>query len=579
MLMRSPLEVFFRPRPWKKESKVLRVLGIALFFISVMMIPSLIVSIINSEDLAYILVPMLIGLAVSLFLLYRYKSVKTMRPVDGLLMIFAMWAMFFAFGIIPYVISGIPLIDALFESVAGFTTTGSTTIEDVTALSHGLLLWRSMTQWIGGIIIVIMFMFIIPMVVSGGRGVLRNEMSGSGGGNLFVKLGKAAKEFIIVYIILTVMMFVIIFIVGIFSEDNFTLLDAGTFTLSVISTGGFCVRADSFASFHIPIKIVTMVFMLLSATNFYLLYRTFGKREFGRIRKEEEFRLMLLWFTVVSIFVCILIAVNNLMGNAVETIVDVFFTVISFGTTTGFTVDMFTTADWTHVGISLVLLVMLIGGSSGSTAGGIKITRIIVIVKSLLNEMKKTIHPNAVVGVRLNGKGVDESVVHNATIVAVVFGVTVLVATAIFDVLGGENYDFRKAFFMSVSFISGTGVGINDFAGSFHTMGAGAKAFACILMFLGRMEIMSILVVLTPGFWQEVMGAQGLRDVGTKVRNIKMSNIKDKFQGYKKRMEKNSAKLKERFDFMKNKEKNDPPEHSTRLPPVNRKKDDDDKRL
>lgn len=506
----------------RKESKILRVLGIALFFVSLLMIPALVVSIINKESIMYIAVPMVIGIVISLFLMLRYKSVKSMRPTDGLLMIFAMWAMFFIIGVIPYLIHGLKPVDALFESVSGFTTAGATTLTNIPGCPHGLLIWRSTTQWIGGIIIVIMFMLIIPMVVSGGRGVLQNEMSGSGGGNLFVKLGSAAKEFIFVYVILTVIFFVTLMLIGL-TDPTFNTLDAATISLSVISTGGFTVRSDSFASYSILIKLVVLVFMLLSATNFYLMYRSIGKREFGKIGRNEEFRAMIAWFGCVSILICAQMLWNHkTSGDTLNSIVDVVFSVVSMGTTTGFTTTDYA-GTWTFAATSILMILMLIGGSSGSTAGGIKITRAIIIVKSLINELKLIIHPNAVTGIKLNHRGVDSSVVHSATIVAVVFILTVGVSTVVFDIIGGESITFDKAFFTSISFISGTGIGMEEFANNYSSMSGFGKVFACLLMFLGRMEIVTVLAVLTPGFWKETLGAQKIHRI--KRRSKKTQNL------------------------------------------------------
>ena len=154
----------------------------------------------------------------------------------------------FLFGTVPFLISGMSFIDSFFESVSGFTTTGATIITDVEATDRGLLLWRAITNWIGGIIIVMMFMFIIPMVVSGGRGLLKNEMSGSGGGNLTVKLGSAAKQFIAMYIILTAIFTLILYI------QNLTLLDSVTIAMSSISIGGFLNTNDSMASYSMFVK-------------------------------------------------------------------------------------------------------------------------------------------------------------------------------------------------------------------------------------------------------------------------------------------------------------------------------------
>ncbi len=194
----------------KKDSRVMLILGIVLFFTSLMLIPSTVLSIQKGENFWSFIIPLFIGIFASVYMVLKYRLPNDMRPADGLMMMFSVWILLFVFGTLPFLISGMNLIDSFFESVSGFSTTGATILTDVEAAPKSMLLWRAITNWIGGIIIVMMFMFIIPMVVSGGRGLLKNEMSGSGGGNLTVKLGSAARQFIIMYAILTAIFTIIL---------------------------------------------------------------------------------------------------------------------------------------------------------------------------------------------------------------------------------------------------------------------------------------------------------------------------------------------------------------------------------
>ena len=194
--LRTSLKRWYEAIP-KKESRVVLILGIVLYFTSLMLIPSVVVASNHNEDIWPFVVPLVVGVVASLYMCLKYKLPNDMRPADGLMMMFAVWAELFVFGTIPYLMHGLTLADAFFESVSGFSTTGATIFVDVEVLPKSVLLWRAITNWIGGIIIVMMFMFIIPMVVSGGRGLLKNEMSGSGGGNLYMKMGSAARQFIV----------------------------------------------------------------------------------------------------------------------------------------------------------------------------------------------------------------------------------------------------------------------------------------------------------------------------------------------------------------------------------------------
>ncbi len=527
MSIAESLETFSAAR---RESSTLHVLGVSLLFTSLLMIIPIIMAMCHGENVGRLLIAMIIGLAVSLFLTLMFKSPKTMRPMDGLLMIFVIWFGLFIFGMVPYLFYGLSFIDALFESVSGFTTVGATVISDVDSMEWGILTWRSMTQWIGGIIIVIMFMFIIPMVVSGGRGMLQNEMSGSGSGNLYVKMGKAAKQYIIVYVALTLIYFAVLFIILKVQGHENELLNAASIAMSVVCTGGFMVSNSSFADFDILTKIAVMIFMLLSATNFYLLYRAVVKREFGGFKRNEEFKAMIIWLGSLAILLCLVtfITNSNAPSDPAKSIVDVFFSVISLGTTTGLT-TMNYIQEWSAIGVSILILIMFIGGSTGSTSGGIKITRALLIMKSLVNELRNYVHPNAVFGVKLDKKGVDNEIVHNATMVAMMFAITIFVAAIVFDNIQGVNMNFEDAFFTSVAIVSGTGPGAGDLFGNYCLLDPAAKLFTCFIMFLGRMEIITVIAVLTPGFWRETLGPRGLANLFAKrKKTVSADTLSDK---------------------------------------------------
>ncbi len=231
------------------------ILGIVLFFTSLMLIPSTVLCIHKGENFWSFIIPLFIGIIASVYMVLKYRLPNDMRPADGLMMMFSVWILLFVFGTLPFLISGMNLIDSFFESVSGFSTTGATILTDVEAAPKSMLLWRAITNWIGGIIIVMMFMFIIPMVISGGRGLLKNEMSGSGGGNLTMKLGNAARQFIAMYIILTALFALILLV------QDLSLLDSVTIAMSSISIGGFLNTNDSMASYSMFVKISVIFFM------------------------------------------------------------------------------------------------------------------------------------------------------------------------------------------------------------------------------------------------------------------------------------------------------------------------------
>ena len=493
----------------KRESRVMLILGIVLFFTSLMLLPSTVMAYNLGDDFLPFLVPMVAGLVASVYMSMKFELPNNMRPADGLMMIFAVWILLFAFGTIPFLMSGMTFVDAFFESVSGFTTTGATIITDVEAMPKGLLLWRAITNWIGGIIIVMMFMFIIPMVISGGRGLLKNEMSGSGGGNLTMKLGSAAKQFIAMYVILTAIF------AGVLLVQSLSLLDSVTIAMSSISIGGFLNTNDSLAGYSIYVKISVIFFMILSASNFYIHYRALFKGDLRGYGRSEEFRIMLLWFITITVFVTIQSLTNGswdeLTGNDEDKFVDILFSVVSVGTTSGFsTVDY--TVNWPFLDLSLFIILMFVGGSAGSTSGGVKISRVIITMKALFNEIRQEVHPNAVYSVRYDGSGVSSEVVHSTMVVVTAFLVVIGIGAVIFNVV----LELDDAVFTSVAMVTNTGTGSGTLFSNYESLPAWTKIASCALMFLGRMEILAILAIFTPGFWLEFVGRGGINDVKAK---------------------------------------------------------------
>ena len=488
----------------KKESRVMLILGIVLFFTSLMLLPSTLIAYNSGEDILPFIIPMAIGLVASSYMCFKYSLPNDMRPADGLMMMFSVWVLLFVFGTIPYLISGFPLIDSIFESISGFTTTGATIMTDVAAQPHALLMWRVITNWIGGIIIVMMFMFIIPMVISGGRGLLKNEMSGSGGGNLSVKLGSAARQFIAMYVILTAVFALILLV------QNVSLLDSVTIAMSSISIGGFLNTNDSMASYSIFVKVTVIFFMVISASNFYLHYRALFKGDLRGYGRNEEFKVMILWFFLIS--VCILLQAitssewDHLHGTTGDKVVDIVFSVVSVGTTSGFSTVNYTTY-WAFLDLSLFMILMFIGGSAGSTSGGIKISRLIITLKALFNEIRQEVHPNAVYTVRYDKNGLSPEIVHSAMVVVTAFVVAAGVGTVLFNTI----YTLDESVFISITMITNTGTGSGEVLfNTYADMPVWMKLVSCGLMFLGRMEILAILAIFTPGFWLEFIGRGGI---------------------------------------------------------------------
>lgn len=506
----------------KKKHRIVSTLGTVLFFLSLLLVPSVVIAFNKGEDMVPYLVPMVPGFILSSYMFLRYDSPRDLRPADGLVMMFLMWMMMFFFGTIPYLLSGFDFVNSFFESVSGFSTTGATIIPDVHAVPEALLMWRIITNWVGGIIIVLMFMFIVPMVVSGGRGLLTNEMSGSGGGNMFLKLGQAAKQFIVMYAIFTAAFSVVFFLLGL------SPFDALTMGMSTISIGGFTNTNDSLLSYEVPVRIATIIFLFISASNFYLHYRAFFKGDFKGYKKSEEFKAMAGWYFLVFLILVGYVALSGrwsvFESGPVEAVTDMALSVVSFGTTAGYTtVDP--TTHWALMGCTVVVLLMFVGGSSGSTAGGIKVTRAIIVFKAMANEVRLVVHPNSVYSVKYEHQGMNDASVHSAMVITIVFALVIVFGSLVLN----SRLTLEEAIFASTALITNTGTGIGVLSSNYCSLGPGLKMFCCLLMFLGRMEVLTIIAMFTPGLWKEFFGPRDLAKIKANLTGQPIiSRIKDK---------------------------------------------------
>lgn len=512
------------------------VVSLLLIVASLLMIPSVILATEDHSDILPFSAPMVAGICIAFTMLFvlmtslrekdepdveiedepigtmirKADSVKKMRgemsPADGIFLMFAIWMTLFIFGMIPYLLSGLDPVDAIFESVSGFATVGSSVIPDVTKCSRALLMWRTMTNWIGGIVIVSMFMFILPVILSSRRSLVKAEMFGARSGNYTAKMGSIAKQFLFVYVILTVVFAFIFVLCGL------SIFDSVTLSMSTISIGGFTNTNDSLVGFPLSVKIAMIFMMMLSATNFYMHFRAILKKDFLGYKRSEEFKIMVIWLLAVSIIILAQIIAlghwNEMPGDTPDRVADVFFNVISVGTTAGFYTMHFNTT-WSFIGSTMFVLLMFVGGSSGSPAGGIKISRAVILIKAMINEVRQEIHPNAVYTVSFDGAGVDKDAVHASIVVVLMFLLTTVVSTIIFN----SFLKWDEALYTSVALVTATGTSNGQFFAGYATMPGWAKLYSCALMYLGRMEIVSVLAIFSYDFWRELLGPSGIKKV------------------------------------------------------------------
>ncbi len=488
----------FRERCFRWNSTTARILGmVEMLFAVVLCFPTLVAFSCGEDPMPFlVLIPPLF--AVGLFQYLTCEDSKGFRTVNGLLLVAMVWILMFVIGTVPYVLSGINPLDSVFESVSGVTTTGLSVMGDLTQHATSLLVWRSMTQWVGGIAVVLIFLYFLPMI-GFGRGLFQNELFGAGSSEYTQRTTEAAKSFIMVYLVLSIINFALLFLCGLDPLEAICLM------FTTISTGGLMIINANMAAYSDPVQWITVIFMLLGGTNFYLHYRAVYLKEKKVYSGNSEFRLMILWFAVMSVLVALLLIGDGggeiTLGTVYEKLKGAIFTTVSLGTTTGYYTEDFTL--WPSQCMILLMFVALIGASSSSTSGGVKFSRLLIIFKYIRNGFNGIIHKNAVYSVKIDGKTVDDSFIQSSLVVFMMFGMTLLIGAVIFMIYG---YDMVDSFGLSISAVSNGGMGFGNFGptGNFAGLEAPLKGVLILLMWIGRLEIVTAIVFLTPGFWKDV---------------------------------------------------------------------------
>jgi len=420
------------------------------------------------------------------------KAEKRVGEREGYVIVAAVWVVYSLFGMLPYWLSGaLPdLHDAWYETMAGFTTTGSTVFTDVAAQSHSILLWRAMSQWIGGMGIIVLSVAILPMFGLGGMQLYSAEVTGVSYEKLSPRIADTAKHMWITYIGLTIGEGVLLWLFGMGK------FDAVCHAMSTISTGGFATHNDSVIGYGPAIQWTIMVFMLLSGINFtQLIYLFRGKPQ--RLIHDEETR----WFVSACIVAGIVLAAGLFVYSGMWSSIRIgLFTSIATITSTGFVAADY--MIWPPVLWVIVFFLMFTGGASGSTAGGMKWVRIAIFAKAALAEIKRRIHPNAVVPVRFNGHTLREQTTSNV-VAFMFFYVMIIVAATLW--FCGCGIGFDESFGIATSMIGNVGVSIGQWgsSGCYAALPAAAKWVATFVMLIGRLEIFTVLLLFSRALWKK----------------------------------------------------------------------------
>lgn len=475
---------------------IARVLGILLFIeLGMFLVCAGISAIYDESDGRYFLYTCGVNaVAGGGLLLYGRGAENKMNRRDGYCVVTLSWLFFTLFGMLPFLFSGSidTVTNAFFETMSGFTTTGATVLDDIESLSHGMLFWRSLTQWIGGLGIVFFTIAILPIFTSGGVQLFSAESTGVTHDRTHPKINVMAKWLWIIYLLLTAILTVLLMVGGM----NF--FDAICHAFTTTATGGYSTKQDSIAYWNSPfIEYVVAVFMLLSSINFSL-YLMGMKGRFTRLLKDEESRWFLGSVAIITLAITFALVYQN-QYNWEEAFRKSFFQVASIHTSCGFATDDFNL--WPLFTWILLFIAMLSGGCTGSTAGGIKSMRLLIVVRAIRNELRRLLHPNAVLPIRINGRTVSSSIVSTVLIFFIFYFLIILIGWGIMLFLGVGFAESISVVISSVGNV-GPGVGACGPMYSWNALPDVAKWLLSFLMLLGRLELFSVFLLFYPGFWK-----------------------------------------------------------------------------
>lgn len=434
------------------------------------------------------------GTGALIWYLTRQKSKAHINKREGFLVVSLSWFVTSFFGTLPFIISGaIPsFTDAFFETMSGFTTTGATILTDIEVLPKGILFWRSMTHWVGGMGIIVLSVAVLPFLGIGGMQLYSAEMPGITKDKLHPRITETAKRLWGIYLILTLAQ------TGLMMLGEMNLFDSLCHAFGTMATGGFSTKNSSIAEFSPYIQYVIIVFMILAATNFTLHYFAFlGK--FRQVWHNEEFRKYLYLLGIVTAIITFLLFWKGGMSGE-KALRDAMFQVVSIVTTTGYITSDYLT--WPGTTWFFIFLLMFIGGMSGSTGSGIKVVRQLLLFKTAGKEMKRALHPQGIIPVRLNQEPVSQDIIFKVMafiqIYIMVFAFGVMVMTFL-------GLDFESAIGATIATLGNIGPGIGDVGptGNYAFIPDLGKWFLSVLMLLGRLELFTLLIILSSAFWKK----------------------------------------------------------------------------
>lgn len=488
---------------------IFHLMGLLLLFNGGFMCIAAIVSFITKDGIATEIVgaSLLTAFSGTLLMFLTRGHKKEVKKREGYIIVTFGWLFMSMSGMLPYLFSGAisTVSNAFFETISGYTTTGATILSEIESLPRGILFWRSMTHWIGGMGIIVLAIAILPLLGIGGMQLFAAEAPGPNADKLHPRITDTAKRLWLIYVSFTVAETILLKIAGM------SFFDAINHALSTLSTGGFSTKNASVAHWNDKplIQYIIIFFMMLAGTNFVLSYFAF-KGRIQKILRDEEFRLYMFFIIGFSIITATVMYFNAeftlssidhpmVWGRAESAARHALFQVLAVITTTGFITADYTM--WTPFLTVIFFGLMFLGGSAGSTSGGIKIVRHLLTIRNAFTEFKRTLHPNAILPVRYNEKSVDRSIIFNILAFFILYMLSWIIGAS---VLGAHGLDFRTSLGGAASALGNVGPAFGGLGpvDNYGWLPTGAKWWMCFLMLIGRLELFTVLILLTPFFWR-----------------------------------------------------------------------------
>jgi trk system potassium uptake protein TrkH len=473
---------------------IITIIGFLLITESLFMACGIGFSIYHGEDVWALAASTYITFFTGLFCwIPRRRLTEDLGKREGFLIVTLSWVIVSVFGMLPYLFAlDIPVTDAFFESMSGFTTTGSSVLTELESVPKGILFWRSMTQWMGGMGIIMLTLAVLPMLGIAGFQLFAAEFTGPNKSKIHPKIAATAKRLWIIYVFFTGLCFLFLYM------GDMTGFQAICHSLTTISTGGFSTETENIKNFSAYSHYVISVFMIVGGINFTIIY-LFAKRMFRKILEYHEFWIYLFIIAIATLILAIghyhyYYSESSFEGSFREA----FFYAVSIITTTGFVMTDYTL--WPGHLVMIIFILMLIGGMAGSTSGGIKVIRLCMLIKNSYLELKRRIHPNAVVPLTFSKKIIDNDTLYK---VMAFFILYIIVSFFFILLMSFMGLDFENSVGAVMASIGNIGPGLGNFGtGYFDMLPDFGKWMLTFLMLLGRLELFTVLVLFTPKFWK-----------------------------------------------------------------------------